>query len=165
MMNCPGRKVVCGHYPQLADTAGLADYGLSPRRDPERDAEAYREQFKLGLLAVFNMRALDAPDTRRMWTTHRDRCCDFLMSIGKRTELGMNPFLCAVLASGSIKYSGLFLMGQSISLGLAEHSGATLDPAAWRRVLESGKILAPCRVNIPMAPASPSRVIQDHGGW
>jgi hypothetical protein len=151
------RKIVGQCYPQLMDSSGLAQWHRYVTA--EENEAAYVEEFRQSILSLGGMRMLPKPDTRTCWTTHRDRCRDFLLSrTGKSSDLRMAPFITAALAL-RFPVSGLFVAAQSISLGIAEYSGITVSADQWRETLKTGSLRPMFGVALPLRPASPVRIV------
>jgi hypothetical protein len=63
----------------------------------------------------------------------------------------------AVLAHSDIAFSGLFMSGHVLELGLSEYLGRSATDR-WRTLLKTREVLRGSPVRVPMAPLSPSRV-------
>jgi hypothetical protein len=159
-------KEICSKtYPMWCDSKGFV-FGLARYPDHEACDAEWFSQFKLAFLAISNMRRLDRPDPKRYVTAHIDMCAAFLARVGKWSELRVSPFMMACFCAGDVPIAGMGIDGQSISVGLAEHTGKLANADAWLTVLSSGRLPNQVEVRLPMAPASPSRVIvDDRAGW
>jgi hypothetical protein len=155
------QEIVCRKYPQLGDTGGPAFYGSKE----ERRADWFK-QFNAAFLALGNMHRTKTPDHKRYASHWTEEAEIWLRSHGKPAPtLRFGPFVAAVLAHGDIRYSGLFVDGHVLELGLNTYVGRAASDA-WKKVLETQKLLPMSLAHLPMAPPSPVRVIVgDHSAW
>ena len=147
------RAIVCAKVPRLA----VAD-GLIWRGSPEGNEVEYFNQFTAAFKAVGALHRTEAPDRKHYFHYWLDHCQAWLKGSGESTDLSFAPFVCACLAHGDVAYSGLFVDGEVLELGLYAYGIGRPAGDAWRRVLETGEILLPSPPATRLAPASPSRV-------
>jgi hypothetical protein len=150
------RAIVCAKVPRLA----VAD-GLIWRGDKEDNDAEHFKQFTAAFQALGAMHRTEMPDRKHYLHHWTDHCETWLKGSGESTDLSFAPFVCACLAHGDVAYSGLFVDGEVLELGLNAYGIGRPAGDAWRRVLETGELLLPSPPAMRLAPASPSRV---HGG-
>jgi hypothetical protein len=153
--------IVIGFYPELAACSNMGIHQATP----EVNRREWRKQFAASFVALASMGRLESPDRRHYWWHHKDNAEGILRAIGRPETLYFEAFVCACLARGDIPHSGIGVQflhtGVVPELGLAsQHAGRMPTAASWRRVLESGKILAATPPAIRPAARSPSSVTQ-----
>jgi hypothetical protein len=128
---------------------------LADRFDPDRPFRAFGSAFRWAA----NMRRIPQPDSKRALSYWADGCRLWLRERNcVASDLDANALVLAILAQGDVAYTPADpTRGWVWELALHEHVGRKASDA-WRKVLETGNILAPSQPARRDAPPSPVRI-------
>jgi hypothetical protein len=130
------RAIVAAKFPKLNVTDGLIFRG-----DAEQNEQEYFKQFCASFRALGALHRTERPDRKRYVSYWIDTCEDLLKAVGNSTSISGLPFIAAALSHGDVCYSGLFVEGSVLELGLNSFGIGKPPRDAWKRVLSTGHVL------------------------
>lgn len=150
------RDLCSREYPKWTESDGYV-YGRRGTVSKEENDFEWLLQFGRAILAISNMHVLDKPNAKCVITAHVDDCAAVLRSLGKNNELRVGPLVMACFVM-HVPVSGLGIDGCSISIGLSDFVGRTVDPGAWRATLAAGRLPAQFGVERRFTPSAPIHI-------
>ena len=164
--------IVLAVYPRLAPAIELSfmqkltlrnatpETARTIKPDVEAIKAAFFENFRACFVSIGGMKVTEEPDRRYFIGFHCDNARSWLKSYAVHTEIGVEGFICAVLAHGSIPYTDGSQNAQDGCVwecGLSPYSGRSVVDG-WKHVLASGRLRQPCGPALRLQARSPSRV-------
>ena len=132
------RAIVTAKIPRLA----LAD-GLISRGDKKTTLSISGSSLRRSGLSERCIRKNRMPDRKHYLHHWTDHCETWLKTFGQWIDLSFAPLSARAWAHGDVAYSGLFVDGEVLELGLNAYGIGRPAGDAWRRVLETGEIVLP----------------------
>jgi hypothetical protein len=127
---------------------------LADRFDPDRPFRAFGSAFRWAA----NMRRIPQLDSKRALSYWCDGCRLWLRERNcVASDLDANALVLAILAQGDVSYTPAnSSLGCVWELALHNDVGRKADPDAWKRVLDTGNVLAPSQ------PARQVRIVSGY---
>jgi hypothetical protein len=115
--------------------------------------------FSVALRWILNMQRTERPNGRVALSYYSDVCRTWLRKRNSVADHDVNSIVLAAFACGDVSYVvGDGQVGTVWELSLCEFGGRPADLGGWKRVLDTGNILAPSQPARRAPPPSPVRI-------